>query len=112
MALQEFAQALLVQILEKLLKKSQTSNLRHLLLFLTEMRKCYRQKLSLADSISVHDDSVRLETSGGLVEHHQVLFNHGGQFLNHFHTMSLNTNCGCVARWVSILTACNVNKTV
>ena len=37
----------------------------------------YRQELSLADTIPVHDDSVGLEASGRLVEHHEVLLHHG-----------------------------------
>ena len=34
-------------------------------------------KLTLADAVSVHDDPVWLEASGGLVKHHEVILDHG-----------------------------------
>jgi hypothetical protein len=46
---------------------------------------------------------MRFETSRGFVEHHQVFFDHRRKFLNDFHSVSLNTNCGRVSRWMCIL---------
>jgi hypothetical protein len=63
----------------------------------------YRQKLSFADSVSVHDDSVGFESAGGLVEHHEVLLHHRRQLLDHLHPVGLNANGRGVTGRVGVL---------
>ena len=60
-------------------------------------------KLPFADSISVEDDSVRLEPSA-LVEVDEHLSHHDGQLCDDLLTMVLDTDCGRVATWVGIHT--------
>ena len=61
--------------------------------------------MSLADAVSIDDDSVRLEATGRLVEHHQVLLDHGRQLLNDFNPVGLDSNRGRVSRRVRVLAA-------
>ena len=61
--------------------------------------------MSLADTVSIDDDSVRLEAAGRLVEHHQVLLDHGRQLLNDFNPVGLDSNRGRVPRRVRVLAA-------
>ena len=61
--------------------------------------------MSLADTVSIDDDPVRLEAAGRLVEHHQVLLDHGRQLLNDFNPVGLDSNRGRVARRVRVLAA-------
>ena len=55
-------------------------------------------ELPLTDAVSVDDDSVRLVTSSGLVEHHQMLLHHGRQFLDDLRSVSLHPNRGGVPK--------------
>ena len=54
-------------------------------------------KLTLADAISVHDDPMWLEASSGLVKHHEMILDHGGQVLNDLTSVSLNSDCGGIS---------------
>jgi hypothetical protein len=72
----------------------------------------YRQKLSFADSVSVHDDSVGFESAGGLVEHHEVLLHHRRQLLDHLHPVGLNANGRGVTGRVGILTSYKKIKSI
>ena len=47
-------------------------------------KKTYLSELALRNTIAVHNDSVGLVTSGGLVKHHQMIFDHGGQIIDDF----------------------------
>ena len=53
-------------------------------------------ELTLTDAVSVDDDSVRLVTSGGLVEHHQMFLNHGTKVLDDLRAVGLHPNRGGV----------------
>ena len=54
-------------------------------------------KLTLTDAISVHDDPMWLEASSGLVKHHEMILDHGGQVLNDLTSVSLNSDCGGIS---------------
>ena len=60
-------------------------------------------ELSLTDAVPVHDDPVGLVAAGALVEHHQVLLDHGAQLVDDLLPMLLDTNGGCVSAWVCVL---------
>ena len=47
-------------------------------------KKTYLSELALRNTIAVHNDSVGLVTSCGLVKHHQMIFDHGGQIIDDF----------------------------
>ena len=49
-----------------------------------QQKKTYLSELSLRNTIAVHNDSVGLVTSCGLVKHHQMIFDHGGQIIDDF----------------------------
>ena len=55
-------------------------------------------ELSLADSVSVHDDAVGLVAARALVEHHEVLPHHGRQVLDDVLPLLLHSHCGRVSK--------------
>ena len=61
-------------------------------------KKTYLSELALRNTIAVHNDSVGLVTSCGLVKHHQMIFDHGGQIIDDFGPevkLKMNSlNCG------------------
>ena len=62
-------------------------------------------ELSLGHSVTIHDDTVRLVSSGGLVEHHEVLPHHGGQVLDDVLPLLLDPHRGRVPAGVGVLGA-------
>ena len=60
-------------------------------------------ELALAHPVPVHDDPVGLVATSALVEHDQVLLDHGAQLVDDLLPMLLDTNGGCVSARVRVL---------
>ena len=61
------------------------------------------QELALADTVPVDDDPVGLVPSRRLVEHHEVLLDHGGQLLDDLGPVGLDPDGGGVTGRVGVL---------
>lgn len=73
------------------------------------LKATYCIELSLADTISVEDDSCWLEACW-LVELYKKFFHHWGKLLDDLLSVLLYPNCGRVSTRVSIHTAHNLHK--
>ena len=62
-------------------------------------------ELTLADAVPIHNDSVGLVATSALVEHDQVLLDHGAQLVDDLLPVLLHPHRGRVPARVSVLTS-------